>query len=60
MIIYCVGASFVGIAFQPLAWCFLGLYCSVFRWARAQKAASQLKFSAKPEIFGPVAKEAPA
>ena len=46
MTLFAVGASFVGIAFQPLLYVFLGFYGALFRWVQAHKA-TRAKFSAK-------------
>jgi len=59
LMIFVVGASFVGIAFQPLLYFLLGFYCSLYRWVTAQRAVRP-KFSAKPELYGRLPHEAPA
>jgi O-antigen ligase len=59
MAIFAVGASFVGIAFQPLLYVFLGFYGSVYRWAHARRV-SRPKFSTKPRLFGHLSDESPA
>jgi putative inorganic carbon (HCO3(-)) transporter len=60
MTIFAVGASFVGIAFQPLLYFVLGFYCSVYRWAEAQRRTSRVKFSMKGEMLGRVPNESHA
>jgi len=50
IMLYCVGASFVGIAFQPLVYVFLGFYCSLYRWVRSRHV-TRPKFSAKPRVY---------
>jgi probable O-glycosylation ligase (exosortase A-associated) len=59
MTIFAVGASFVGIAFQPLLYLFLGFYCSVYRLVQAERA-NRPKFAAKPELFRRLPDESPA
>jgi probable O-glycosylation ligase (exosortase A-associated) len=54
IMLYVVGASFVGIAFQPLLYLFLGFYCSIYRLVQSQHA-NRPKFSAEPKLY-----EAPA
>jgi probable O-glycosylation ligase (exosortase A-associated) len=46
LILYCAGASFVGIAFQPTLYVILGFYCSLYRLTKARVAAP-VKFSAR-------------
>lgn len=48
--LYCVGAAFIGIAFQPLVWLFLGLYCSLYRWVQSRNI-TRPKFSARPKVY---------
>jgi O-antigen ligase len=50
IMLYCVGASFVGIAFQPLVYLFLGFYCSLYRWVHSQRV-TRPKFSARPRVY---------
>ena len=49
IVLYAVGGSFVGIAYQPLCYAFLGLYCSWWRLTRAQiKRTSNATIAADP------------
>jgi len=59
LMVFVVGASFVGIAFQPLLYVLLGFYCSLYRWVSAQRVV-QGKFSAKPELYGHLPNQVPA
>jgi hypothetical protein len=59
MTIFAAGASFVGIAFQPLLYVFIGLYGSVYRSARARRSTA-VKFSPKTEAFSRPPNEAHA
>ena len=38
LVLFCTGAAFVGIAFQPLLYVFLGFYCSLHRIAQVRLA----------------------
>ena len=48
--LYCVGAAFVGIAYQPLVYLFLGLHGSLYRWVGSRRF-TQPKFSARPKVY---------
>jgi hypothetical protein len=50
MVVFAVGAAFIGIAFQPLLYVFLGFYCSVARLAPSQQI-SRSRVSTKRELF---------
>jgi len=48
--LFCFGAAFVGIAYQPLVYLFLGLYCSLYRWVWS-KGVTRARFSARPKFY---------
>jgi len=48
--LFCVGAAFVGIAYQPLVYLFLGFYCSLYRWVQSRHV-TRPKFSARSVAY---------
>jgi probable O-glycosylation ligase (exosortase A-associated) len=54
LVLFAVGSGFIGIAFQPLLFIFLGLYCAVFRLLRGE-ARQQWKLQSahvEPRLAG--------
>jgi hypothetical protein len=59
MMVFAAAASFVGIAFQPMLYVFLGFYCCVYRAVQRERVV-QPKFSAKFGLSNQMATQARA
>lgn len=59
LMVFAAAASFVGIAFQPMLYVFLGFYCCVYRVIQRERVVLP-KFSAKLELSNQMANQARA